>query len=82
MSALDRLKQVQQIFKQTWNGMATDPTGRPGTCSICNSKRQFIKPELLLLEEERHQIFEQMFQLLHNIEQDNVPLAIACQQDR
>jgi len=82
MSALDRLKQVQQIFKQTWSGMQTEYTGRPGTCTICNSKRTFTKPEQLTVEEERSRQFEQIFTLLSNIENDNIPLLISSGQDR
>lgn len=33
--------------------MHTEYTGRPGTCTICNSKRVFTKPEQLINEEER-----------------------------
>jgi len=61
MSALDRLKQVQNIFKQTWNGISTEYTGRPGTCTICNKKRTFPKPEQLSDEEERSYKFEKVF---------------------
>ena len=61
MSALDRLKQVQQAFKMTWQGIHTEYTGRPGTCTICNTKRVFHKPEQLTIEEERSFAFEQMF---------------------
>jgi hypothetical protein len=60
MSALDRLKQVQNIFKQTWNGIDTDYTGRPGTCNICNTKRVFLKPLHLQDEEDRSEKFERI----------------------
>ena len=82
MSALDRLKQVQSIFKQTWTGIDTDYTGRPGTCTICNKKRHFIKPPQVTEEEERSQKFEKIFALLHNIENDNMPLLLNSGQDR
>jgi hypothetical protein len=61
MSALDRLKQVQQIFKQTWNGILTEYTGRPGTSIICNTKRTFHTPEQVYYEKERSKIFEAIF---------------------
>ena len=76
MSALDRLKQVQSIFKQTWNGIDTDYTGRPRTCNICNSKRVFVKPAKLSDEEDRSDRFEKMLQFLANVENDNMPLLI------
>lgn len=82
MSALDRLKQVQSIFKQTWNGIDTDYTGRPGTCNICNSKRVFVKPAKLSDEEDRSERFEKMLQFLANVENDNMPLLINSGQDR
>ena len=63
MSALDRLKQVQNAFKQTWGGIQTEYTGRPGTCTICNKKRTFVKPEQLTYEENRSETFEKMLLL-------------------
>lgn len=82
MSALDRLKQVQNLFKQTWNGIQTEYTGRPGTSNICNKKRHFIKPEQMSYEEERSELLDRMFNVLKNIENDNVPLLIPCAMDR
>lgn len=76
MSAIDRLKQVQNIFKQTWQGIHTEFTGRPGTSIICNKKRTFVKPEQMKNEEERAIQFEAIFSLLQNIENDNIPLLI------
>jgi hypothetical protein len=51
---------VQSIFKQTWNGIDTDYTGRPGTSNICNTKRVFIKPIKLIDEEDRSERFERI----------------------
>lgn len=82
MSALDRLKQVQNAFKQTWNGILTEYTGRPGTCTICNKKRTFVKPEQLTYEEERSEILERIFTMLTNIENDNVSLLVPSGHDR
>ena len=82
MSALDRLKQVQNAFKQTWNGILTEYTGRPGTCTICNKKRTFIKPEQLTYEEERSELMERIFTMLSNIENDNVSLLVPSGHDR
>ena len=82
MSALDRLKQVQNIFKQTWSGISTEYTGRPGTCTICNKKRHFVKPEQLSEEEERSERLERIFSFLHNVENDNIPLLLSSGQDR
>jgi hypothetical protein len=39
-------------------------------------------PEQYLYERERSKVFELIFQLLHNIEQDNLPLVISLGQDR
>ena len=82
MSALDRLKQVQNLFKQTWNGIHTEHTGRPGTSTICNKKRHFMKPEQMAYEEERSEALERLFTLLRNIENDGVPLVVPSAQDR
>jgi hypothetical protein len=82
MSALDKLKQVQNLFKQTWNGINTEYTGRPGTCTICNKKRSFIKPEKLCEEEHRSRRLEKLLGLLSRIENDNIPLLTATSVDR
>ena len=82
MSALDRLKQVQNIFKQTWNGIQTEYTGRPGTSTICNKKRHFVKPEQMSYEEERSEVLERVLSLLNNVENDNIPLLVPSGHDR
>ena len=82
MSALDRLKQVQQIFKQTWQGILTEYTGRPGTSQMCNTKRIFAKPEQLKIEEDRSHMFEQIFNILQNIENDNITMLLSSGQER
>lgn len=82
MSALDRLKQVQNLFKQTWTGIHTEYTGRPGTSNICNKKRHFVKPEQMSYEEERSETFDRLFTLLRNIENDGIPLVVPSAHDR
>lgn len=82
MSALDRLKQVQNLFKQTWNGIHTEYTGRPGTSTICNKKRHFVRPEQSIYEEERSETLERLLTLLRNVENDGIALVVPSAHDR
>jgi len=38
---MDRIKRLLNEFKRNWRGIKTDASGRPGTSSIVNKKRQF-----------------------------------------
>jgi len=53
MSALDRLKLIQQNFKQTWNGISCESGGRPGTTNFVNRKRAITVIESAEVENER-----------------------------
>jgi hypothetical protein len=53
MSALDRLKNIQSIFKRSWNGIDCNISGRAGTSNFVNRKRTFTVPESLIEEEDR-----------------------------
>ena len=51
MSALDRLKMIQAQYKQIWNGINTEYTGRPGTSNLTNTTRKFRALPLLEVED-------------------------------
>jgi hypothetical protein len=53
MSALDRLKLIQQNFKQNWNGIQCESAGRPGTSNFVNKKRAVTVIETAVQEDER-----------------------------
>ena len=53
MSALDRLKLIQTNFKQNWNGIQCESTGRPGTSNFVNKKRAITVIETAVAEDER-----------------------------
>ena len=75
MSSLDRLKLIQQQFKQGWQGISTEHTGRPGTSNLCNQTRKFREFPQAELEEGRNTLFMKVFDTLRNIEQEH-PLLI------
>jgi hypothetical protein len=81
MSALERLKLIQQQFKQTWVGIDTEYTDRPGTSNMCNQERKFKVPKPYLEEVERERQFQIVFDTLRNIEND-FPLLISSANDR
>ncbi len=53
MTALERLKTIQFLFKESWVGINTDYTGRPGTSNMTNSTRMFKTFTHLAEEDER-----------------------------
>jgi len=53
MSALDRLKLIQQNFSKTWKGINCEYAGRPGTSQICNKKRNYGCIDKVPEEDER-----------------------------
>lgn len=53
MSALDRLKCIQNNFRQQWNGIMCESSGRPGTANFVNRKRAVTVMETAEAENER-----------------------------
>jgi hypothetical protein len=53
MSALDRLKLIQQNFKQNWHGIQCESAGRPGTSNFVNKKRTITVIETAEAENDR-----------------------------
>jgi len=63
-------------FKQTWIGINTDYTGRPGTSNMTNSTRTFRTFTHLSEEDDRSQLFVKILDTLKNIELE-LPLLIS-----
>jgi hypothetical protein len=74
MSALDRLKMIQAQFKQTWVGINTEYSGRPGTSNMTNTTRKFRPLPLLDAENDRNTLFCRIFETLKNIESEHALL--------
>eukprot|EP00347_Sterkiella_histriomuscorum_P021171 403334979 len=55
-SALERLKNIQNFVKRSWQGVQVDHSGRPGTASIVNKKRYNPISENQLEDEERFRL--------------------------
>lgn len=53
MSALDRLKCIQNNFRQQWHGISCEVSGRPGTANFVNRKRAVSVMEAAEAENER-----------------------------
>lgn len=70
MSALDRLKMIQLQYKQVWNGINTEYTGRPGTSNLTNATRKFRPLPHLETEDERNILFQKVMDTLKNMEQE------------
>lgn len=80
MTALERLKMIQHTFKQSWVGINTDYTGRPGTSNMTNSTRVFRDFPQLEEEELRTQLFIKILDTLKNLEAE-MPLLISANVD-
>ena len=80
MTALERLKTIQYLFKESWVGINTNYTGRPGTSNMTNSSRTFKTFSHLAEEDERSEIFMRILDTLKNIEAE-IPLLISAAGD-
>ena len=80
MTALERLKTIQYLFKESWVGINTDYTGRPGTSNMTNASRIFRTFANLAEEDERSNIFGKVLDTLKNIENE-LPLLISTSGD-
>jgi hypothetical protein len=68
------------LFKESWVGINTDYTGRPGTSNMTNSTRIFKTFSHLAEEEERSHLFVKILDTLRNIEAE-FPLLISTNSD-
>jgi hypothetical protein len=75
MSALDRLKLIQQNFKQTWNGIACESCARPGTSNFVNRKRAITVIESAELENERQKQLWKIFTKLRDLDEERTSSA-------
>lgn len=80
MSSLDRLKMIQQQFKQNWTGINTEYTGRPGTSNLTNTTRKFKQFPQMEVEDERNALVLKILETLKNIEQEH-PLLLPAGND-
>ena len=72
MSALDRLKLIQSNFKQQWQGIQCESTGRPGTSNFVNQKRAITVIESAVQEDERQKQLFKIFLKLKEIEEERL----------
>jgi hypothetical protein len=70
MSALDRLKCIQNNFRQQWNGINCEVSGRPGTSNFVNRKRQINVVESVEQENERQKLLSKVFGKLKDLEDE------------
>ena len=75
MGALERLKCIQARFKKTWFGIGPEFTGRPGTSTLCNTKRIFSLPKEYQDDLKRSHQIQQILLLVKGIEED-IPISI------
>ena len=70
MSALDRLKHIQSNFKQNWQGINCEYSGRPGTSNFVNRKRMFTISESSIQEDERQRQLGKVMCKLKDLEDE------------
>jgi hypothetical protein len=80
MTPIERLKYSQHLFRKKWKangggGVSTEHTGRPGTSTLCNKKREFHRTEKQINEENRFIILKKVMGIVHSIENE-VPLLV------
>mmetsp|Transcript_15281 Transcript_15281/g.20773 ORF Transcript_15281/g.20773 Transcript_15281/m.20773 type:complete len:141 (+) Transcript_15281:276-698(+) len=70
MSALDRLKCIQNNFRQQWHGINCEISGRPGTANFVNRKRAVTVVESVEQENERQKLLFKLFCKLKELEDE------------
>jgi hypothetical protein len=73
MTPIERLKYSQHLFRKKWKangggGVSCEHSGRPGTSTLCNKKREFEKSEKQINEEMRSKIIQKVLAIVNSIE--------------